>query len=77
VPLEEIAVADVLPVVVPPGNVLPVGGTVGPGVAVLDESALTGEAVRSGTPNAAGPFGLRATTSAAALNPATVAAVLG
>ena len=49
--------------------------TVGAGGAVLDESALTGEArpaghgpgevVRSGTLNAGGPFDLRATTSAA------------
>jgi heavy metal translocating P-type ATPase len=73
VPLEEIAVGDVL--LVAPGDVLPVDGTVGAGGAVLDESALTGEArpaehgpgeaVRSGTVNAGGPFDLRATTSAA------------
>jgi hypothetical protein len=73
VPLEEIAVGDVL--LVAPGDVLPVDGTVGVGGAVLDESALTGEArpaehgpgeaVRSGTLNAGGPFDLRATTSAA------------
>ena len=72
VPLEAIAVGDVL--LVAPGDVLPVDGTVGPGVAVLDESALTGEArpaergpgeaVRSGTLNAGGPFDLRAATSA-------------
>ena len=73
VPLEEIAVGDLL--LVAPGDVLPVDGTVGAGGAVLDESALTGEAlpaehglgevVRSGTLNAGGPFDLRATTSAA------------
>ena len=73
VPLEEVAVGDVL--LVAPGDVLPVDGTVGAGGAVLDESALTGEArpaehgpgeaVRSGTLNAGGPFDLRATTSAA------------
>ena len=73
VPLEEIAVGDVL--LVAPGDVLPVDGMVACGVAVLDESALTGEArpaehgpgesVRSGTLNAGGPFDLRATTSAA------------
>jgi heavy metal translocating P-type ATPase len=73
VPLEEIAVGDVL--LVAPGDVLPVDGMVACGVAVLDESALTGEArpaehgpgeaVRSGTLNTGGPFDLRATTSAA------------
>jgi len=73
VPLEEIAIGDVL--LVAPGDVLPVDGMVASGVAVLDESALTGEAlpaehgpgqaVRSGTLNAGGPFDLRAQTSAA------------
>ena len=57
VPLEEIAVGDLL--LVAPGDVLPVDGTVTAAVAVLDESAITGEArpaehgpgdsVRSGT----------------------------
>src|SRR6185503_3233842 len=64
VPLDEIAA----------GDVVPVDGALAADVAVLDESALTGEAlpvqhtrgdaVRSGTVNAAGPFDLRATTSA-------------
>ena len=73
VPLEAVALGDVL--LVAPGDVLPVDGAVTSGAAVLDESALTGEAlpvehgpgdaVRSGTLNAGGPFDLRATTSAA------------
>src|ERR1017187_8507313 len=72
-PLDEIAAGDLL--LVAPGDVLPVDGTVTAGVAVLDESAITGEAlpaehgpggaVRSGTLNAGGPFDLRAATSAA------------
>ena len=58
-----------------PGEVVPVDGRVEDGAAVLDESALTGEAlpverrdgdaVRSGTVNAGGPFSLRTTTTAA------------
>jgi heavy metal translocating P-type ATPase len=73
VSLDVIAVGDVL--LVAPGDVLPVDGIVTAGVAMLDESALTGEAlpvehgpgerVRSGTLNAGGPFDLRAETSAA------------
>jgi heavy metal translocating P-type ATPase len=73
VPLDDIAIGDVL--LVAPGDVLPVDGSVTSGAAVLDESALTGEAlpvehgrgdsVRSGTLNAGGPFDLRAGTSAA------------
>ena len=73
VPLEEITAGDLL--LVAPGDVLPVDGTVTAGGAVLDESAITGEArpaghgpgdsVRSGTLNAGGPFDLRAGTSAA------------
>ena len=72
VPLDEIAIGDVL--LVAPGDVLPVDGSVTGSGAVLDESALTGEAlpvehgpsdgVRSGTLNAGGPFDLRAETSA-------------
>ncbi|HWS46112.1 MAG TPA: heavy metal translocating P-type ATPase [Acidimicrobiia bacterium] len=60
---------------VKPGEVLPVDGLIERNVAVVDESALTGEplpvehpigdAVRSGTVNAGGPFDVRATTSAA------------
>jgi len=73
VPLDQIAAGDLL--LVAAGDVVPVDGTLTAGVAILDESALTGEAlpvehvpgdtVRSGTLNAAGPFDLRATTSAA------------
>ena len=73
VPLDEVVIGDVL--LVAPGDVLPVDGSVSGGVAILDESALTGEAlpvehepgdgVRSGTLNAGGPFDLRAETSAA------------
>ena len=72
VPLDEIAAGDLL--LVAAGDVIPVDGTLADADAVLDESALTGEALpvqhtrgdalRSGTVNAAGPFGLRATTSA-------------
>jgi magnesium-transporting ATPase (P-type) len=61
--LESIVVGDIL--LVQPGEVVPVDGTVHTGVAVLDESALTGEAlpvqrsvgdaVRSGGVNAGGP----------------------
>ena len=73
VPLDQIAAGDLL--LVAAGDVVPVDGTLAAGVAVLDESALTGEALpiehvqgdtlRSGTLNAAGPFDLRAGASAA------------
>jgi heavy metal translocating P-type ATPase len=73
VPLEAVEIGDVL--LVAPGDVLPVDGIVTAGVALLDESALTGEALpvehgpgdsaRSGTVNGGGPFDLRAATSAA------------
>ena len=73
VPLDEIVAGDLL--LVAAGDVVPVDGVLADDAAVLDESALTGEALpvqhargdtlRSGTVNAAGPFGLRATTSAA------------
>jgi heavy metal translocating P-type ATPase len=61
---------------VSPGEVVPVDGTLLADRAVLDESALTGEplpvehaegeVVRSGVVNAGGPFDLRATTDAQA-----------
>ena len=71
--LDQVAAGDVL--LVATGDVVPVDGTLTAEVAVLDESALTGEAlpvdhvqgdtIRSGTLNAAGPFDLRASASAA------------
>ena len=73
VPLDDIVAGDL--VMVAPGDVVPVDGLVAGSAAVLDESALTGEAlpvergigdtVRSGVLNAGGPFDLRAVTSAA------------
>ena len=73
VPLDEIVAGDL--VMVAPGDVVPVDGVVAGSAAVLDESALTGEAlpvergigetVRSGVLNGGGPFDLRAATSAA------------
>src|SRR5262249_56500312 len=70
VPLDEITVGDLL--LVAAGDVVPVDGTLTADAAVLDESALTGEALpvqhsrgdtlRSGTVNAAGPLGLPAPT---------------
>ncbi len=75
--LEEIALAAVRRgdrLMVRKGDVLPVDGTVGDGVAVLDESTLTGEsrpvkhdtgeAVYSGTSNSGEPFDLIATETA-------------
>src|SRR5215831_5574473 len=71
--LDVVAPGDLL--LVAPGELVPVDGTVASGVAVLDESALTGEArpverparepVRSGVVNAGGPFDLRVTATAA------------
>jgi heavy metal translocating P-type ATPase len=71
-PLDSVAPGDLL--LVKPGEVVPVDGRLEGGDAVLDESALTGEAlpvvrtagdaVRSGVTNAGGPFDLRATTTA-------------
>ena len=72
VALAEVAPGDLL--VVAPGEVVPVDGLVEGGVAVLDESALTGEAletevadggrVRSGVVNAGSMFELRAAVTA-------------
>ncbi|WP_372481797.1 MULTISPECIES: heavy metal translocating P-type ATPase [Streptomyces] len=72
VPLADVVVGDVL--VVGPGDVVPVDGTVLAGTAELDESVLTGESaqvergthepVRSGVVNAGGVFELRATATA-------------
>ncbi len=72
VDIAAVEVGDLL--MVKPGEVVPVDGRVDAGMAVVDESALTGEslpierdageAVRSGTVNAGGPFDLRATTTA-------------
>ncbi|HVS15442.1 MAG TPA: heavy metal translocating P-type ATPase [Thermoanaerobaculia bacterium] len=71
-PLAEARPKDLL--LVKPGAVVPVDGIVVDQAAVLDESAMTGEArpverlpgdrVRSGVVNAAGAFQLRATTTA-------------
>lgn len=76
--LVQVPVAQVRPgdrLLIRGGEVVPVDGRVASGTAVLDESALTGEslparrpegdAVRSGVINAAAPFDLLATTSAA------------
>ncbi len=73
-PLESVMVGDLLLVMA--GEVVPVDGLVEERVAVLDESALTGEPgpverqtgerVRSGSVNAGPPFDLRATSTAAA-----------
>ncbi len=71
IPLAEVRIDDVL--VVAPGDVVPVDGRILDPVAVLDESALTGEplhverergeAVRSGVVNAGGAFELAVTAS--------------
>src|SRR5215470_17563652 len=72
IPLEQVAQGDVL--MVATGDMEPVDGILA-GAAVLDESALTGEAlpversagqpVRSGVVNSGGPFDMRATATAA------------
>jgi heavy metal translocating P-type ATPase len=72
VPIEEVVPGDHL--VVKPGEVIPVDGVIDEGVAVIDESALTGEArpvergegdrVQSGTVNGAGSLQMIATASA-------------
>jgi heavy metal translocating P-type ATPase len=73
VPLDAVTAGDRL--LVASGDVVPVDGTVASAAAVLDESALTGEArpvehlrgdqVRSGVLNAGGPFDLLASDTAA------------
>ncbi len=73
VALDAIGSGDLL--MVAPGDIVPVDGTLTSRAAVLDESALTGEprqaehaagdTLRSGTVNAGGPFDLRASASAA------------
>jgi heavy metal translocating P-type ATPase len=85
VPLDRVDVGDLL--MVGPGEVVPVDGIVEGNLAVLDESALTGEAdpveraggeaVRSGVLNAGGAFGLRATATAADSTYAGVIALVG
>lgn len=72
IPVDEVAVDDLL--IVAPSEVVPVDGRVAESVAVLDESALTGEPlavertagepVRSGVVNAGSAFELRATSTA-------------
>jgi len=74
VPVAQVEPGDLL--LVKPGEIVPVDGIVESGVAVLDESALTGEArpverpvgdlVRSGVVNAGGPLDLRAAARAEA-----------
>ena len=71
--LEDVVVGDVL--MVRPGEVVPVDGTLLAGTVTIDESALTGESlpvrrdegdsIRSGSVNAGGPFDLVATTTSA------------
>jgi heavy metal translocating P-type ATPase len=72
-PLDAVAAGDML--LIAAGDVVPVDGTVTSAAAVLDESALTGEArpaerirgdqVRSGVVNVGPPFDLRASDTAA------------
>ena len=85
VPLDQIAAGELL--LVAAGDVVPVDGVLASGAAVLDESALTGEALpvghqrgdtlRSGTVNAAGPFDLRASASAAESTYAAIVRLVG
>ena len=72
VPVDAVRPNDVL--LIKPGEIIPVDGSVETEAATLDESALTGEpvpqtrargeAVPSGVVNAGGPFSLRATATA-------------
>ena len=74
VPVAQVEPGDLL--LVKPGEIVPVDGIVESGVAVLDESALTGEPrpverpvgdlVRSGVVNAGGPLDMRAAARAEA-----------
>ena len=73
IPLEQVLIGDLL--IVGPGEVVPVDGAIEGSLAVLDESALTGEAdpveravgdqVRSGVLNAGSAFEMRANATAA------------
>ena len=73
VPVDSVQPNDVL--LIKPGEIIPVDGTIETAAATLDESALTGEpipltrthgeTVPSGVVNAGGPFSLRATATAA------------
>jgi heavy metal translocating P-type ATPase len=85
VPLDAIAPGDLL--LVASGDVVPVDGAVASAAAVLDESALTGEArpaerirgdqVRSGVVNVGPPFDLRASDTAAASTYAGIVRLVG
>ena len=84
-PLDAIAPGDLL--LVASGDVVPVDGAVASAAAVLDESALTGEArpaerirgdqVRSGVVNVGPPFDLRASDTAAASTYAGIVRLVG
>ena len=79
--IETVRAGDLL--MVKPGEIVPVDGVIADPLAVLDESALTGEALpverrtgeraRSGAVNAGGPFDLRAVATA---EESTYAAIL-
>ena len=72
IPIEQLAVGDVI--LVRSGEVIPVDGVIASPMATIDESALSGEpipvsrqageAVRSGSLNAGGPFEIRSTATA-------------
>jgi heavy metal translocating P-type ATPase len=84
VEVEEVVAGDLL--LVKPGEVVPVDGVVAKGVAILDESALTGESrpqdriagdrVRSGGVNAGPPFDLRAVATATESTYAAIVALV-
>ncbi|ACZ87626.1 heavy metal translocating P-type ATPase [Streptosporangium roseum] len=83
VPVEQVCPGDLL--LIPSGEIVPVDGLVTGDLALLDESALTGESipvehavgegVRSGVVNAGAAFGLRATRTAADSTYAAVVAL--